>query len=1030
MGCCGNKEEVDESVNKKTKEKEKIKFNKISTKKEENKEKNSLVKLKDKKEKEKIENKDISTIKKNEENKEKNLVAKLKDEKESSENKGICILKKEIEKNENNDSSISQMKKENEITNNNISFCKKEEEIISNKNILPEENVNINKNSSTIKNEILTKKSSSKSNEHNLENINHFLYLKEHPLMKYNFFNISFNICHYLFIVPEKYSLLFSSFYSKILNNSLIFFPKDFHQAKELLNNIENEVGIKDNWIIISPCVELEKIIQEFSENKNIYFFIGYCYNSNHEHNYKHLYKFKQFYKIVESCDDILKTLFKLNNIYYYRKKQNYELENDENNIMELKYTNKFLFEYNNDCSKNYVIDEKYIELNVFKIRDNECYFGVILLLTLLNKTLQINDLNQLLNLVGNLPNLVIISNDILEQNVICGLFLKNLFILYLYFSNYPYIYWILSDEKIIEILSIFKSDMSEKTSKVIFCICFNALISQLDNLASKIEKGMNILNENEKENLAELQYNLIKFICAIDHLLNLVNIEELSKFYQAKNYLRDIDFLLGITILYMLNNFCKNYPFNLEFKIPFIYKEQRIDFYKLYGSIIKCPNYENNSQLKEYRKAITYNDTIVLGNKNFHDIIKKINLPVKPIYYLNDNEFYTFFLNIQKIDNKYNISKYIIIMDEKNGKEFFETIRYISNVFGLSLISIIYIQNKNFKINKNILQNPFIQIILTYSEKDILNFYEDNIFRIKETIINTLDENERLIQSKPQLKIIFPKLNGVKLFKEEDHGWDMVKDFQSNIFDLVSIHRIFGSINIGTFIKDMYLVYKENNCLDLFIKYYGNYFSGDYLIESNTSSIAVVKKFLYAYTLEEKNKEKSFYILINNDLRSGNPEKIGRYLPIFSQIYTLIKKNYLASYSGEVYRATFFSNELIKEIKPGKKLLNASLWSSSKKLSVAKKFLFKYKKNVLLHTNIKKGNNVDIHLEKLSAYPKEEEILFLPYCVFEIKKFKKMEENGVEYYDLELIYCEEENKNNKLKNIKSEDVTLNIIMK
>ena len=110
--------------------------------------------------------------------------------------------------------------------------------------------------------------------------------------------------------------------------------------------------------------------------------------------------------------------------------------------------------------------------------------------------------------------------------------------------------------------------------------------------------------------------------------------------------------------------------------------------------------------------------------------------------------------------------------------------------------------------------------------------------------------------------------------------------------------------------------------------------------------------------------------------------------------------------------------------------MLNASLWSSSKKLSVAKKFLFKYKKNVLLHTNIKKGNNVDIHLEKLSAYPKEEEILFLPYCVFEIKKFKKMEENGVEYYDLELIYCEEENKNNKLKNIKSEDVTLNIIMK
>ena len=56
MGCCGNKVDVDESVNKKTKKKEKIKFNKISTKNKENKEKNFVVKIKE----EKVENKDIS----------------------------------------------------------------------------------------------------------------------------------------------------------------------------------------------------------------------------------------------------------------------------------------------------------------------------------------------------------------------------------------------------------------------------------------------------------------------------------------------------------------------------------------------------------------------------------------------------------------------------------------------------------------------------------------------------------------------------------------------------------------------------------------------------------------------------------------------------------------------------------------------------------------------------------------------------------------------------------------------------------
>ena len=373
------------------------------------------------------------------------------------------------------------------------------------------------------------------NNKQNLENymkINPLLSLKEHPLTKYNFFKISFNICHYMFKVSDQFSNLFSSFYSKIINSSLIFFSKDFQQTKELLNSCENEIGIKDNWIIISPCVELEKNIQEFNDNKNVYFIIGYCYISNHEHNFEHLYKFQKFYKIDNSFDEILETLFKLNNIYYYRKKQNYDLENDENNIIELRYTTKFLFEYNNDCSKNNVIDEKFLELYNFKLKDSECYFGIILLLNLLNESLENHDLILLLNLIGNLPNLVILSNNILEKNILCGLFLKNLFTLYLYFSNYPYIYGILSDEKINEILSIFKSDISEETSEAIMYACLNVLIFESDELASKVEKGMNILNENEKENLAKLQYNLIKFMYAFDHLLNSINIAELSKFY------------------------------------------------------------------------------------------------------------------------------------------------------------------------------------------------------------------------------------------------------------------------------------------------------------------------------------------------------------------------------------------------------------------------------------------------------------------------------------------------------------------
>ena len=154
---------------------------------------------------------------------------------------------------------------------------------------------------------------------------------------------------------------------------------------------------------------------------------------------------------------------------------------------------------------------------------------------------------------------------------------------------------------------------------------------------------------------------------------------------------------------------------------------------------------------------------------------------------------------------------------------------------------------------------------------------------------------------------------------------------------------------------------------------------------------------FLYAYTLEEKDG-KSFYCLMNNDLRSGNPDKISRYLPMINNIYRLLKKGHLKSYTGDVYRATFFKKELIDEIERGKKVLNASLWSSSKKLNVARKFLFKYKKNILLHTQVKGGNNIDIHLENLSQYPNEEEILLLPFCVFEVKSFEKVKENNLEY--------------------------------
>ena len=168
--------------------------------------------------------------------------------------------------------------------------------------------------------------------------------------------------------------------------------------------------------------------------------------------------------------------------------------------------------------------------------------------------------------------------------------------------------------------------------------------------------------------------------------------------------------------------------------------------------------------------------------------------------------------------------------------------------------------------------------------------------------------------QKKFGFKYDLPKLNETKIIREEDNGWDMVKDINTNFFNLIKIYQTVGLIDATSFNIDMYRVYKENNCLDLFLNYYGNYFWGEYLPEQFATNLYMIKLFLYAYTLEEDNN-KSFYSIMNNDFRSGDFKKISRYLPIIFNIYMLIKQKHLKSYSGDIYRATWFKPELINEI-------------------------------------------------------------------------------------------------------------------
>ena len=843
----------------------------------------------------------------------------------------------------------------------------------------------------------------------------YYIEIEENPLSKYKYFEIGFDKCYYMFVVPERFRFLFTCLYSGIIKDSLVLYPKDFHQVKEILDKHEKDEGNTENWIVISPCVELIKNIKNFHKNKNIYKFIGYCPDINHKHGEDFfLFQFPKFFGIEFSAYKLIETLFKLSNIFYYRKKQNYEIVNDDNAI-KLRYDRNVLIDVKNECSKNHVLEEKYVKFFNFRKNDDESYFAFIKLYTLLERNIEMNNIENLIYIVGKFPDYVKFVNDVIQNKIISSYILRNYTMLYLYFSNYPYLFGALTDEEIDNIISSFKPGTTpiELTQK---CIRgFHSLTSLCDDLCEKIYNGLSILND--KEELKTLQRLLIEIVCASEQISLGVDFYELSKYYQIKNYIRDMDFCLGKFMLYILNHYC-NYPYEFELTHPYISKEMRFSYYTLYIQHLKKDKDNNETEeLKTLNKAIKYNDTIVIGDEDFHNLIRKMNLTCKNINYLKFNEIEAFFLKPK--NTKYNKCKYFLIINENKGVEYIETIKYICNVFCLKIIVIIYIQNKKIKIDKKILQTPIMPTILVYSEKDILNYYTDNYDRLKEIRIKYLGEVkmlELLISNNYNFK--FPKINETKINGEQDNGWELKKNVDDNLFSLSKINNIFGFNSLDGFVIDMYQVYKENNCLDLYINYYGNYLGADYIVEDQCSSVATTKLFLYAYTLEESNG-KSYYSIMNNDFRSGNSQKICRYFPMIRSLYTLIKRKYIKSYSGDVYRAAYFKKELIDEIKPGTKLLNSSLWSSSKKLSVAKSFLFEYKKNILLHTKIKEGNNIDIHSEKLSKYPEEEEILFLPFCYFEVQSFKKVKENDYEYYALELTYCEEENKSNKIENVK-----------
>ena len=156
---------------------------------------------------------------------------------------------------------------------------------------------------------------------------------------------------------------------------------------------------------------------------------------------------------------------------------------------------------------------------------------------------------------------------------------------------------------------------------------------------------------------------------------------------------------------------------------------------------------------------------------------------------------------------------------------------------------------------------------------------------------------------------------------------------------------------------------------------------------------------------------------MLNDTLRSGDYGKIKKFMEIFAKLKELILFKAIMSYKGNVYRASYFKDDLLKKIEVGKQLINAALWSCTKDENVAKRFKKKYNKNVIIYTNLDGYYNIDIHEEKISQFLNEKEVLVLPFCTFEVKSLVEVNDSDLgNYYklDLELL-----NRKNNLEYIK-----------
>ena len=569
--------------------------------------------------------------------------------------------------------------------------------------------------------------------------------------------------------------------------------------------------------------------------------------------------------------------------------------------------------------------------------------------------------------------------------------FLNDYIILFKYSLSLKTTFYTLSLEKVKNIFEIQKNDKIPK--QLISDKFYNLLINIVDKLINYAYDLEEIFEEKNElfEEVIELQVEII--LSTIKYCIYLSKVDKETMSYSFIKYFQDIGFCIKFFyyMFYKFLNFDLTF-FDFEFSVDF----RMLYFFQYLSKLKEKPEIPSNL-LKLAGESAMIKDTIILGDKKFRNHIKMLNIKSKRIFELDDNMIDLFFENPYKEGNKYKITKYFVICDNISESKYIEKFKLLSSKYGFAYLFIVYIINQK-KSDVQLDLNLQKSIIYIFEDYELIEIYKDNNERLKPYIKNFIFKTEPSDKNLEDIKLFI--FDDIKNFKSNcEDGWELFE--KENFVHIFNIQENNFYAFVDGIMKNIAESYKEHNSLDFFFQYYANYFFLTLQPEFIVNMTAYAKMILYAYTLEEGDPNKNFYCIMNDDLRSTDPKKIYRYFDLIKLMSGLISTKRLKSYNRKLYRASFFKENLINSIKVGITMINPAFWSCTKKESVAKRFLKGKNKNTLIITEGGLENNIDIHLEGISKYPNEEEVLFLPFCKFKVKSYELVNENGLTYYKI-----------------------------